>query len=55
MPLSQSLETFVEQKGNLVIIPSADCDIATYNNLLEPFQAGRISDKFQEEKRVNRH
>ncbi|MGB5322693.1 BatA domain-containing protein [Lutimonas sp.] len=51
-PLGQSLEVFVKQKGNLVIIPSTDIDIGTYNALLESFQAGRITDKFQEDKSV---
>jgi hypothetical protein len=35
-----------------VIIPSTDIDIGTYNALLESFQAGRITDKFQEDKSV---
>ncbi len=50
--MGQSLEVFVKQKGNLVIIPSTDIDIGTYNALLESFQAGRITDKFQEDKSV---
>jgi hypothetical protein len=53
-PLSQILEVFVKQKGNLVIIPSTDIDIGTYDALLESFQAGRITDKFQEAKSVTR-
>ncbi len=51
-PLSQSLQAFVQQKGNLVIIPSADIDLATYNELLESLQAGKIQGRFEEDKSV---
>jgi hypothetical protein len=51
--LIQSLKTFVEQNGNIVIIPSADCDFATYNNLFNTFHSGKISGKSQKTKRVN--
>ena len=51
-PLSQSLQVFVQQKGNLVIIPSAEIDLGTYDELLQSFQAGRITGKFEEDKSV---
>lgn len=51
-PLSQSLQVFVQQKGNLVIIPAAGIDLATYNELLESLQAGHISGTFREDKSV---
>lgn len=51
-PLSQSLQVFVQQKGNLVIIPSTDIDIATYDELLGSFQAGSITGRFKEDKSV---
>jgi len=52
--LTQSLKTFVEQNGNLVVIPSVDADIFSYNNLLGAFQAGRILKTSKSQKRVTR-
>ena len=49
-PLSQSLEVFVRQKGNLVIIPSSATDLVSYNEMLQSFDAGRIISKFEEGK-----
>jgi len=37
--LIQSLKNF---KGNLVVIPSNDCDIKSYNELLNSFQIGKM-------------
>jgi len=51
-PLNQSLEVFVRQKGNLVIIPSSDIDLKTYNELLQSFGAGSIVQRFDEDKSV---
>ena len=51
-PLNQSLEVFVRQKGNLVIIPSTDIDLKTYNDLLQSFGAGSIGNRFEEDKSV---
>ena len=51
--LIQSLKTFVEQNGNLVIIPSAESDIISYNNLIGTFHSGKITGKTQRFMRVN--
>jgi len=51
--LIQSLKSFVEHNGNLVIIPSADSDLMTYNNLFSTFHSGKISGSTQKPKRVN--
>lgn len=51
--LTQSLKTFVEQNGNLVIIPSAESDIISYNNLIGTFHSGKITGKTQRFMRVN--
>ncbi len=51
-PLGQSLQVFVQQRGNLVIIPSAEIDLGTYDELLQSFQAGRITGRFEEAKSV---
>ncbi len=53
-PLSQSLQKFVQQKGNLVIIPAGDIDLGSYNELLQSFEAGGIIDAFKEAKSVTR-
>jgi hypothetical protein len=53
-PLIQSLQVFVKQKGNLVIIPSDEIDLDSYNELLQGFQAGGIVSSFQEDKSVTR-
>ena len=50
--LTQSLKTFVEQNGNLVVIPSGDADVFSYNNLLGAFQAGRIVSSPKSAKKV---
>lgn len=49
----QSLKTFVEQNGNIVIIPSVDSDLVTYNNLLNTFHSGKILESADKTKRVN--
>lgn len=53
-PLILSLKNFLENKGNLVVIPSSKIDRESYNNFLFSFQAGRITGEFKTEKRVNR-
>jgi len=53
-PLIQNLESFVQNKGNLVIIPSQNSDLASYNDLLSSFDAGNILAKFRENKSVNK-
>jgi len=53
-PLSQSLQTFVRQNGNLVIIPSDQIDIDTYNDLFSSVANGRITGSFEQTKSVNR-
>ena len=53
-PLIQNLKAFVQNYGNLVIIPSRDADFDSYNKLLNALQAGSVLGKFKEEKSVNR-
>ena len=53
-PLIQTLNSFVENKGKLVIIPSATSELGTYNKLLQSFDAGSISDKFNTDKKISR-
>ncbi len=53
-PLIQNLKAFVQNYGNLVIIPSRDADLDSYNKLLNALQAGSVLGKFKEEKSVNR-
>lgn len=52
--LIQSLKTFVEQNGNIVIIPSIDTDLISYNNLLSTFHSGNIIGSVEQTKKVNR-
>jgi hypothetical protein len=47
--LQRSLREFVENGGNLVLIPSQNTSIASYNRLLNTFQAGKISAKNEKE------
>ncbi len=53
-PLIQSLAAFVQNKGNLVIIPAEDANIDSYNKLFEALRTGGILERFEKEKSVNR-
>jgi len=50
--LIQSLNSFVKENGNLVIIPALDADISSYNDLLGAFQSGEIIRATSHKKRV---
>lgn len=53
-PLIQTLNSFVQNKGKLVIIPAITGELLTYNKLLQSFDAGSISDKFNTDKKISR-
>lgn len=53
-PLIQNLKNFVQNNGNLVIIPPADLEKNTYNDLFNAFGDGVILRKFDENKSVNK-
>ena len=53
-PLIQTLNSFVENKGKLVVIPAANSELGTYNKLLKSFDAGSISDKFNTDKKISK-
>lgn len=47
--LQRSLSEFMENGGNLAVIPSQNANIDSYNRLLNAFQAGKISAKIENE------
>ncbi len=49
--LIQSLKNF---KGNMVIIPSLDCDLQSYNELLNSLQIGKMEQAVTSKKYVNK-
>ena len=53
-PLIQGLNSFVENKGKLVIIPAINSEIENYNKLLLSFDAGIISGKFDDDKKISK-
>jgi len=53
-PLIQTLNSFVQNKGKLVIIPAATSEIGSYNKLLQSFDAGSILEKFNTDKKISR-
>jgi hypothetical protein len=50
--LTQSLRAFAEELGNLVIIPSQNPDLFSYQELMKAFGIGRISGEFNENKLI---
>ena len=52
-PFIQSLNAFVSNQGRLVIIPANKALIASYNELLNSFSAGSITDQFEREKDIS--
>ncbi len=50
--LLRSLSEFMENGGNLVVIPSQNIKIDSYNRFLNAFQAGRISGKVENEHQI---
>ena len=51
-PLAQSLRAFVEDLGNLVIIPPRDPDMFSYQQMIAAFGIGRISGEFEGNKLI---
>ncbi len=54
LPLSviQPIKYFVQNEGNLVLIPSSDLNIESYNNLMDELNTGKISKPINFEKRI---
>ena len=50
--LSQSLIGYLENGGNLVVIPSQSIDLDSYNSFLENSNLGRISKKIEKEHKI---
>jgi hypothetical protein len=50
--LQRSLVEFMENGGNLVVIPSQNSNLDSYNRLLNAFQAGKISAKIENEHQI---
>ena len=50
--LLQILQNFTKNKGTLVIIPSKNSDILSYNNLLKTLNSGKIKNKINTVKKI---
>ncbi|HEY9168469.1 MAG TPA: BatA domain-containing protein [Lutibacter sp.] len=50
--LQRSLSEFMENGGNLVLIPSQNINLDSYNLFLNAFQAGKISAKIENEHQI---
>lgn len=50
--LNNALKSYVSNGGSLTIIPSANADIAEYNNLLVPLGLGQITKLNNQEKKI---
>lgn len=51
-PLTEALKSFVSNGGSLTIIPSANVDINSYNNLISPLGLGKITELNKQEKKI---
>jgi len=51
-PLINSLKAFVQELGNLVIIPSGQPDLASYQSVFSTLGIGRISAEFERQKTI---
>ncbi len=51
-PLIQSLNAFVREIGNLVMIPSAQPDLASYQSVFSALGIGRVSSEFERQKTI---
>ena len=51
-PLINSLNIYLKNGGNLVIIPNSESDISSYNQLFSTLQIGNIKEKMETEKSV---
>ncbi|UCE94479.1 MAG: hypothetical protein JSV73_04175, partial [Flavobacteriaceae bacterium] len=52
-PLIQSIENFARTKGNVVILPSDNLDLTSYNRLFQSLNMGKIVEAFENEKILN--
>jgi hypothetical protein len=51
-PLIKSLNPYVQEIGNLVIIPSAQPDLASYQSIFSVLGIGRVSSEFERQKTI---
>ena len=51
-PLIKSLNPYVQEIGNLVIIPSAQPDLASYQSIFSALGIGRVSSEFERQKTI---
>ena len=51
-PLISNLQTYVQNGGNLVIIPNSDSDLISYNKLFSALSIGKINEKIESERSV---
>lgn len=52
--LVTALQSYLESGGGLLIIPSSEADITSYNSLLSNINLGLITAKMEEEKKITR-
>lgn len=53
LPLVQNLRSYVEEKGNLVVVPHPEPDLNSYQRLLSTLGIGRITGEFDQKKLVS--
>ena len=51
-PLVRSLKAYVQETGNLVVIPSAQPDLASYQSMFSALGIGRVSSEFERKKSI---
>lgn len=51
-PLIQTLQSFLQNNGNIVVIPSKNANIDSYNNLLSSIKAGVLIEPFKDPKSI---
>ena len=51
-PLVRSLKAYVQEIGNLVLIPSAQPDLASYQSMFSALGIGRVSSEFERKKSI---
>lgn len=52
--LATALKSYIENHGSLLIIPSPECDITSYNSFLSQTRLGLLTAKAEEEKKITR-
>lgn len=53
-PLIQTLQSFAQNNGNIVFIPSKDADLDSYNRFLNSFAAGSVEERFKDSKSITK-